>query len=146
MPVLDKRLASVYQIINRITLEHYIGSTRSYVGTRWNWHLTRLMVDAHPLREFQKSWNSSKVEDWDFRILETEIPTYLQFDKEIEWQDKLHPTFGKKSYFYRIMKQENIEQVLKQVKEGKTYREIAASQGVALGWISKIVNRYKLIE
>jgi len=138
----DIRKALVYQIINRVTGDNYIGSTKNKIATRWNYHLEKLRNGTHELNDWQKIWNESNICDWDFRILEDNIPIEKQFDKEEEWQDLIKPTLGSKSYFHKRKNEEKLEKVLKLLKEGKTYRDISKECDVSLGWITTMKNRY----
>jgi hypothetical protein len=138
----DIRRARVYQIINRITGHSYIGSTKNKIATRWNWHLERLKNNIHEIREWQDAWNDSNVQEWDFRVLEDNIPVEEQFEKELEWQNTLNPTFGSKTYWHRKHHGDKVERVMALLIEGKTYREIASLCDVSVGWISIVKDRY----
>jgi hypothetical protein len=138
----DIRRARVYQIINRVTGDCYIGSTKNKIATRWNYHLDRLKKGIHELRDWQKVWDESEITEWDFRILEDNIPVEEQFEKELTWQDILNPTLGSKSFWHRKQSQEIKEKVLRLLGDGKTYREIRDECGISLGSITTIKQRY----
>ena len=138
----DIRRARIYQIVNRVTGDHYIGSTKNRIGTRWNWHVGKLKNNIHELKEFQDAWNCSNIDEWDFRILEDNLLIEEQFEKELQWQDLLKPTFGSKTYFHRQANQEKTAEVLGLISDGKTYREISKLCDVSLGWITIIKERY----
>jgi hypothetical protein len=138
----DIRTATIYQIVNRKTRENYIGSTRNRVATRWNYHLDKLKRGIHELRQFQEAWDRSKMTDWDFRILEISVPMEDQFEKELKWQDKLHPTIGDRTYWHRTVHNDKKEKVLNLLRKGRTYRSISKEHGVSLGWITTVKHKY----
>lgn len=139
----DIRTAKIYQITNRETKDSYIGSTRNKIATRWNYHFDRLRRGIHEVRDFQKAWDESDISDWDFRILEDNIPVENQFEIELRWQELLFPTLSSKIYWqHRKHNREKLEKVVDLLKQGKIYREIARECNVSLGWITKVKEKY----
>ena len=138
----DIRVAKVYQLINRKTGEHYIGSTKNKIATRWSYHYEKLKHGSHEVRELQKAWDDSDISDWDFRILEDDIPVEQQFDKELQWQELLNPTFGSKTYWHRKSNQEKKDRAIELIKAGKSYRDIAKELSVSIGWVSFVKMTY----
>lgn len=85
-------LSCVYQIRNIKNGKIYIGSTVNY-KYRFNAHRYELKRNNHGNQKLQKSWNEHGEENFEFNVLEYDIPLEEQFKAEQKYLDNLKP-FG----------------------------------------------------
>lgn len=80
-------ISGVYEIVNLINGNRYIGSSKDIYG-RWVQHQGELKRDQHYNEHLQNAWNLYKSESFDFRILErarSDVRTL--FEREQYWYD-----------------------------------------------------------
>lgn len=135
--------SSVYQIHNRQTGDCYIGSTSGMPGSRWPTHIRLLRAGRHHSEPLQQAWNESKIGDWDFRLLEVDIPVEQQSVREAEWLRKLRPCYNVDAKPKLKKNAAEIETVLTLRKQGKTLRHIATVTEKSLGWVCSTLSRYR---
>jgi len=70
------KLAAIYKI-EHITGYYYIGLSKD-VFSRWSNHYTDLIMNKHSSTEFLNLFNSTRIEDWTFSILEYISTTELK--------------------------------------------------------------------
>jgi len=146
----DKR-GVVYAIRNRKTNKVYIGSTLGDVKPRWKQHIRKLMARKHS-EAMQTDWNATTEEDWQFTVLEADIPNDLRGLVETYWIQRFDSANPEKGY--NTVKQymrrwnsrrarkmeETMGAVVQMLKDGKTYRSIAEETGISVGTVSNIKN------
>ena len=105
--------------------------------------------------DFIKDWNDIPQDKWQFTIIENDIPEDQQFLIEQFYIDKYKPfdpigyNISKKSSPWLMINECAVESrkvkinlILDMLKNGVTYREIAARTSVSLGLIAKIAGEY----
>ncbi len=144
--------AVVYAIRNNKTGKCYVGSSRE-LRVRWDSHRKLLEANEHTPK-LQDAWQKSDPDDWEWVILEDDIPIIHQFASEQYWIDALdshrtgyntNPKAG--SYVsiddrgyekFRNERKGDIVEMLKQIGEGVPFREIANTFAVSVGFLSKL--------
>ena len=150
------KFAFIYAIKNLNTGQYYVGSTRD-LKTRWDQHLKNLESKTHT-EKLQKAWDESNPEDWEWLILEDQIPIIHQFESEQYWIDSLNsfddgynsnPRAGSyvsiddRGYEGIVEERESdILEMLEKIGEEVPYRSIAEEYGVSLGFLNKLKTRY----
>jgi group I intron endonuclease len=149
--------AIVYGIKNRNTGMYYIGSTRK-LEARWNLHKSLLESKQHSAK-LQAAWDNSEPEDWEWIIIEDNIPVIHQFHSEQHWIDAMdsyihgynsspragsYVSIDNRGYQSIIDKREDeMLEMLVQIESGIPYRRIASDFGVSLGFLTKLKERHK---
>jgi hypothetical protein len=127
-------MAVVYKIVHQNSGESYVGSSCRAPFGRWIEHFSNLRMKRHPSKKFQAKWDTSRLEDWAFYVLESEIPETNRFAREQYWFDLVHPTLNGTCRISRVLDKKHM---LKRVKEmlaaGVTYRKISAATGCSIG-------------
>jgi len=111
------------------------------------------LFNAHTPK-LQVAWNESSPIDWQWVILEKDIPIIHQFESEQHWIDSLdsyrqgynsNPKAGSyvsidhRGYQTFINKRKDeILDMLVQMEQGIPYRQIASAFGVSVGFLSKL--------
>jgi len=62
--------SGVYVFMHTPTQSGYVGSSFTSIYNRWSWHKSRLKLGTHTCKAFQKLWNETDPEDWEFVVLE----------------------------------------------------------------------------
>jgi hypothetical protein len=131
--------ACIYQILNVVTGETYIGSTLQTPTARWGQHIRALTNGTHT-RAIQHAWNNSSITDWSFQVLEAGIPPENRVTREAVWQVQLKPKLN-------VAKNVNLDavtQALHMRADGFSLRTIASVLHMSVGWASKVINNYRL--
>lgn len=146
------RTAVIYGIRNLKTGKCYVGSSRE-LKVRWENHKKLLESNTHTPK-LQVAWNKSLPTDWQWAILEKDIPIIHQFESEQHWINSLdsyrngynsNPKAG--SYVsidhrgYQTFINERKDEILEmlvQMEQGIPYRQIASTFGVSVGFLSKL--------
>ena len=89
-------LGCVYKIVNNITGDTYIGSTKQKPENRWATHKSLYQWEAHPNRPLYMAMKKYGVENFSFRVLEIS-DNYLECEQK--WIDKLRPTYNQRKAF-----------------------------------------------
>lgn len=79
-----RRTSGVYMIINTVNKRFYIGSTRDFQA-RWQNHLSCFVNQAHSNSAFQRCWNESRQEDFEFIVLEEVEDIEHLVEREVAW-------------------------------------------------------------
>lgn len=139
----ESRSASIYKIVNRATNDTYVGSTILDPPTRWSRHY-RLLVrgENSGCRLLQKAWNVSKITDWDFSVLETDIYPEEKLDREQFWVDELKPSLNSiKPNIFKIKKELDYK-IFELLNKRIKYRDIGRQLGCSIGKITNVKRRY----
>lgn len=84
----DKSLRGAYAILNKRTIDIYIGSTRRSFGVRWKEHRTSLRAGKHTNPVLQNAWNKYGESAFAFCILEP-VDDITQIEQiEQAWIDR----------------------------------------------------------
>lgn len=150
------KTAIVYGIKNKRTGKYYIGSTRN-LEARWNLHKSLLEKKQHTAK-LQDAWDETDYEDWEWVILEDNIPLIHQFHSEQHWIDALdayHQGYNSSpragSYVsiddrgYRSFideREDDLLEILAQIESGIPYRKIASDFGVSLGFLAELKKKH----
>ena len=67
------RLSGIYRIVNKTNGKYYIGSSND-IHKRWQYHKKDLTKGNHHSPYLQRSWNKHGKDNFDFLIVETNIP------------------------------------------------------------------------
>ena len=147
--------AIIYGIKNKKTNKYYVGSTRE-LEIRWKSHTILLDRKEHSPK-LQVAWDESHPDDWEWVILEQNVPIIHQFHSEQYWIDTLDaynngfntsPRAGSyicldKRGYKKIIdeREDDVLEMLTQIESGVTYRKIASNFGVSLGFLTKTKER-----
>lgn len=155
------KTAVIYGIRNTNSGKYYVGSTRD-LATRWENHRRLLESNRHSPK-LQEAWNDSSPAEWEWVVLESDIPLVHQFASEQHWIDALesfsdgynsspragsYVSIGFKAYDHTIEERaDNILAMLLQIEGKVPYRQIAKQYRVSVGFLSNLKVRYSdLIE
>lgn len=155
------KTAVIYGIHNTKSGKYYVGSTRD-LATRWENH-RRLLESKRHSPKLQQAWNNSSPAEWEWVVLEEDIPLVHQFASEQHWIDALESfsdgynsspragsyiSIGLKAYDHAIEERaDNILVMLLQIEGKVPYRQIAKQHRVSVGFLSNLKVRYSdLIE
>lgn len=83
------KLAAIYKI-EHISGYYYVGMSVSCLD-RWQSHYTDLIFNRHSSTDFQNLFNSTRIEDWTFSILEYISTTNLKAQTKLK--GKLFDTY-----------------------------------------------------
>lgn len=152
-----KETAIVYGILNKQVGKYYIGSSR-HVKVRRKQHCL-LLEEGNHSQKLQKAWDKSIPEDWEWIILEEEIPVIHQFHAEQHWIDKLNsfkngynanPRAGSyvmidsRGYDWFVKKKKNdILAMIEMIRVKVPYRKIANKYGVSLGFVGNLKKKHE---
>lgn len=147
----------MYGIRNKKNGQYYVGSTRD-CETRWKKHRS-LLGDGEHSEKLQKAWDESSPQDWEWVILEDNIPVIYQFHSEQHWIDRLDAFEGgyntspragsyvmidNKGYDWFVKEKENdILAMLEMISSRVPYRDIAKEYGVSLGFLTKLKTKHE---
>jgi len=136
-------VATVYSICKKISGEGYVGCTgNDSPFTRWGQHITKLKSHNHSSKKLQKAWGDSKLEDWEFTILESNIPDNQKSVREQYWFDRTdHRLNGTRIVSLAIQRDDLIVSASQMLDAGRTFREIKNECGCSIGWLSTLKNR-----
>jgi hypothetical protein len=98
----------------------------------------------HSSKRLQKLWNDSTICDWSFKVLEI-LPCGYHRSRllaEKAWLDKLSPELRLNDND-RLQSYDKYSEVLRRVKRGEKYKQIAEAVGLSIGMISQIVRKHK---
>lgn len=68
-----KKISGIYKIVNNTNNKYYIGSSNN-IHKRWNYHKEDLRRKNHHCQYLQRSWNKYGKDNFDFVIIEENIP------------------------------------------------------------------------
>lgn len=130
------KISAVYKIVNTITGDCYIGSSKD-VMNRWACHKCTSTWNRHPNNKLYKDMHKYGVDKFRFQILAPVIPEYLK-QVEQELIEMLHPTYNnynakgidterQKAYFQSEKGKERIKKYL-QSEKGKESQKKYRSQ------------------
>ena len=88
----QKIISAVYKILNTVTGDFYIGSSRN-VKRRWAVHKCPSVWKQHPNNPMYKDMQKYGVESFSFQILVPVLPEYLT-QVEQEFIEMLNPTYN----------------------------------------------------
>ena len=150
------KTAIVYGIKNKLTGKYYVGSTRD-LETRMCIHKSLLEKKQHSAK-LQDARNETDSENWEWLILEDNIPLIHQFHSEQHWIDALdayHQGYNSSpragSYVsiddrgYRSFiddREDDLLEILAQIESGTPYRKIASDFGVSLGFLTELKRKH----
>ena len=88
----ELKVSGVYRIVNTVTNDFYIGSSRNVMG-RWNQHKSPYFWKTHPNIPLYRDFQKYGLDAFRFQILAPVVPEHL---KEVEQEliDMLHPTYN----------------------------------------------------
>ena len=95
-----KETSGIYQIVNKVTLKCYVGSTRQSFAYRFRDHKRDLKNNKHHNRYLQNAWNKYGSEVFEFEVLEVidkSLDKTVFLEKEYYWITKFdssHSEFG----------------------------------------------------
>ena len=135
---------------------YYVGSTLD-VSRRWPEHLYALQ-NGHHNAKMQAAWDDSCPSDWEWQVLESDIPATHQFIAEQHWIDALDahangynqaPRAGSFVSLSGVSgrgliaeREDEILEILQQLEDGNTYRDIAKQHSVSLATVCNLRYRY----
>ena len=143
------RSATIYLIRNTVNNKIYIGSTINKIKTRWNEHIGDLNRGTHN-KNFINDWKNSLENQWQFTIVEENVPVDLRYIVEFYWINKLDSCNENKGYNLsknqtvlmprRIFDkpEQIVENIVMDIRNRVTYRDIAMKYKVSLGSIGRI--------
>lgn len=122
-----EKISAVYQIINTVTGDRYVGSSKD-VLIRWANHKCPSMLKKYPNCPMYKDFKKYGVENFRFQILAPVMEEHLK-QVEQEFIDLLHPTYNnnrakdqnverRKEY-----KKEYQKEYMKEYKQSESYKE-----------------------
>lgn len=145
MPFIEKTAtASVYEIVNIVTGQRYVGSTKHNPWIRWGTHISQLRSRWHVNSRFQAAWDHSEIDDWSFRILEDDVAADQQNTCERAWFERLKPDLNIDQKPKIKSNAAKIEETLTLRQQGLNYRTIAGRVDMSLGWVGATLKRYEL--
>lgn len=62
------KLAGIYLIVHKESGMFYLGKSVD-IFSRWSSHYTSLRFNKHSSKKFQQLWNKTKIEDWEWKII-----------------------------------------------------------------------------
>jgi len=145
------RSATIYLIRNIVNNKIYIGSTVNKIKVRWSAHIADLNKGSHN-KSFLDDWRKTTESQWQFTTIEENVPVDLRYIVEFYWIKKLDSCNEKKGYNLsknqtslmprRIFDRPEriVENIVKDIKNRVTYREIAAKYKISMGSIGRIRN------
>lgn len=133
------KTAIAYAITHDPTGSRYVGSTTKNFLYRIRQHLCDLKKGVHTSKKLQALWSRSRITDWSFKVLETlETGNHrARLCCEKEWIDKL-PAGLRLNANERLQSYDKYADVLRRIKKGERYVDIAAAVGLSIGMISQI--------
>lgn len=139
----DELRASVYEIRHEPTGKRYIGSTLYSPWARWGSHISRLRAHKHASNKMQQLWDVSRLSDWSFRVLQSDI---LPVDKnkiEGQWAAELQAELNTYVAGKKCLRRDQtvINQVIDLRREGRTFRYIASALNLHLATAHAIVKQ-----
>lgn len=90
-----ENISAVYQIINTVTGERYVGSSKD-VKRRWGQHKRPSMWNQHPNSSLYLDMQKYGLDKFRFQILAPVEPGHLK-EVEQEFIEMLHPTYNDKN-------------------------------------------------
>lgn len=139
---LNMKPARVYALTHDISGARYVGSTQGPVFKRIHSHLAQLNAGTHTSKKFQRLWNDSTVCDWSFKVLEIlqvgSARNRLMAEKA--WTEKVLEDLRLNSNT-RFASYERYDEVVRRIKRGEKYKDIAKAVGLSIGMISNIKNQ-----
>ena len=87
-----EKISAVYKIINTITGDFYIGSSKD-VKQRWRSHKCQSTWKKYPNRQLYQDMQKYGLDKFEFQILE-EVESDKLKEKEQEFIEKMHPTYN----------------------------------------------------
>ena len=139
-------------IKNVKTEKFYIGSTLD-LEERWKFHLKELRRGNHNVK-MQDAWDQSEESDWEWTIIEDDIPFQLQFISEQYWLDATKcyengynvawkaGSYVSYEYSFLIQKDERLNDILKCIENRVPYRTIAKKYDVSVGYVGRCKERF----
>ena len=85
--------AGIYEIINLITGDHYIGSAKNFIK-RFRIHLRQLRLGIHHSTYLQRAWNKYSEDAFEIIILEIVEDLSLLIQREQYWIDNIRSTYN----------------------------------------------------
>lgn len=86
-------MGAVYKILNLVTGDEYIGSTKRLDNRKWC-HVFHLKNNKHHSPILQNAWNKYGAHNFDFIIIEEVIDTQLLLQREQFWMDERMPRYN----------------------------------------------------
>lgn len=146
-------------ILNKVSNLPYIGSTSLNIEARWSAHREALRSGTHN-HKMQKAWDETSESDWEWSVIEENIPLHCQFLSEQYWLDTYQSyrdgygyNVGKKAGSYRYIYMDKIEDsyahmqdellnILDELKQGVPYRKLAKKYNVSMGYLTNLKRRF----
>lgn len=84
--LIDMNISGIYKIINRVNEKYYVGSSEN-IKVRWSKHKTCLKYNRHWNSKLQNAWNKYGKENFEFVIVENQIPSAQLLETEQKYLD-----------------------------------------------------------
>ena|ERR1035441_4967415 len=136
-------MITIYQIKKISTGDSYIGSTSGWPFGRWTDHFSTLQRNKHHSKPFQEAYVGSDLSDWQFNILESNVPTANRFIRERHWYELVQPTLNGTSHISKAIARDVLyDRADDLISQGISYRKISAELGCSIGWLSNRNRRF----
>lgn len=132
-----KKISAVYQIINTVTGDRYVGSSKD-VKSRWTTHKCPSTWKNKPNSLLYKDFQKYGVDKFRFQILAPVMPEYLK-QVEQEFIEMLHPTYNDKNA--KGVDVERIKESHRKAKR-KYFHQLCSYNGETLT-LDKLRKRFK---